>query len=212
MSLPPVTALPIRIATPGARKPHRFALSPGAGERAALAADLGISAIGKLGFQGMLTPEGRHDWRLEARLTATVVQPCVVTLEPVKTRISTTVTRRYLADWHEPRGDEVEMPEDDTAEALPDVVDPALVMAEALALALPAYPRATTAGGGQAEFMAPGDTAPAEDARRPFAGLADLLGGGAGGDGEADGAAGGEADGAAGGEAGGETRKGGRRP
>jgi hypothetical protein len=56
------------------------------------------------------TPEGARDWRLSARLGATVVQPCVATLAPVTTRIDTDVTRRYLADWQEPEGDEAEMP------------------------------------------------------------------------------------------------------
>lgn len=199
----PARPHPIRIATAGARRTRNFSLAPDAVARAALAADLGISAIGKLGFDGTLTPEGRDDWRLEARLTATVVQPCVVTLDPVTTRIGETVTRRYLADWREPQGDEVEMPDDDTAEALPDVLDPAEVMAEALALALPAYPRAAAAGDRQAGFAAPGGAALSDAPRRPFAGLADLLGGAAGADGDTGAAAGGTA--------GGETRKGGRK-
>ncbi len=80
-----------------------------------------------------------RDWRLEAKLGATVVQPCVVTAEPVTTRIDDPVTRRYLAQMPEPQGDEVEMPEDDSAEPLPDVLDLSAVMAEALALALPLY-------------------------------------------------------------------------
>lgn len=208
MPQPPAASHPIRLAAPGARRIHPFTLAPDAAARAALAADLGITAIGKLGFEGALTPEGRRDWRLEARLTATVVQPCVVTLDPVTTKIRETVTRRYMADWQEPRGDEVEMPGDDTAEALPDAVDPALVMAEALALALPAYPRASAAGEGQAAFAAPEDAPSADGLRRPFAGLADLLGarpdGGDGGDRETDGETGGGT--------GDKTPKGRRRP
>jgi uncharacterized metal-binding protein YceD (DUF177 family) len=53
--------------------------------------------------------------------------------------------RRYLADWQEPAAEEAEMPEDDTTEALPDRLDLSAVMAEALALALPDYPRAPDA-------------------------------------------------------------------
>ncbi len=44
-----------------------------------------------------------------------------------------------------PTDDEAEMPEDDTAEPLPEVIDPGAVMFEALALALPDYPRAPKA-------------------------------------------------------------------
>lgn len=175
MPRPPVAPHPIRIAA-GARRARPFALAPDGAERAALASDLDISAITVLGFRGTLAPEGREDWRLDARLTATVVQRCVITLEPVTTRIDEPVSRRYLADWQEPRGDEAEIPEDDSAEALPDVVDPALVMVEALTLALPAYPRAPGAGAGPAAFAAPGDAPAGDGMRRPFAGLGELLG------------------------------------
>jgi uncharacterized metal-binding protein YceD (DUF177 family) len=176
----PVAPHPIRLTAGGPRRVQRFALCPDAGERAALAGDLGIDAIGRLDFRGSLTPEGRSDWRLEAVLSASVVQPCVITLEPVTTAIRETVTRRYVDGWQEPRGDEVEMPADDSAEPLPDAVDPAQVMAEALALALPVYPRRPGAGLDTAEFTAPGSAGGAA-LRRPFAGLADLLGGGGGG-------------------------------
>jgi hypothetical protein len=46
-----------------------------------------------------------------------------VTLASVTTRIDTGVARRYLADWQEPTGEEAEMPEDDTTEALPARLD-----------------------------------------------------------------------------------------
>jgi uncharacterized metal-binding protein YceD (DUF177 family) len=122
-----------------------FELRPDAGDRQALAAALGIDAVRKLRFAGTLEPEGARDWRLEAELGATVVQPCVVTLAPVTTRIDTSVVRRYLADWQEPEAEEAEMPDDDTTEALPERLDLSAVMAEALALALPDYPRAPDA-------------------------------------------------------------------
>jgi hypothetical protein len=91
------------------------------------------------------TPEGARDWHLDGQLGATVVQPCVVTLAPVTTRLETTVTRRYLADWQEPRAKRPRCREDDTTEALPERIDLAAVMAEALALVLPDYPRAPDA-------------------------------------------------------------------
>jgi len=176
----PVAPHLIRLTAGGTRRLQRFALRPDAGERAALAADLDIDAIGRLDFRGSLIPEGRTDWRLDAVLSASVVQPCVVTLEPVTTAIRETVTRHYLDGWTAPTGDEVEMPADDSAEPLPDAVDLAQVMAEALALALPVYPRRPGAGLDTAEFTPPGSAGDAA-LRRPFAGLADLLGGGGGG-------------------------------
>jgi uncharacterized metal-binding protein YceD (DUF177 family) len=65
-----------------------------------------------------------------------------VTLTPVRAVIDEPVRRRYVADLPQPDGDEVEMPEDDTLEPMPEVIDLAEVAAEALALALPLYPRA----------------------------------------------------------------------
>jgi uncharacterized metal-binding protein YceD (DUF177 family) len=163
----------IRIAALPAKKPHRFDLVADAALAATVAGDLGLLAIRHLRLKGELAPFGRRDWRLDARLTADVDQPCVVTLAPVAARIDDAVTRRYLADWQPPEGDEVEMP-DDSDEPLPDVIDLAAVMAEALALALPPYPRA--AGAELAEtVVGPADAAPlTQDEIRPFAALKSL--------------------------------------
>jgi uncharacterized metal-binding protein YceD (DUF177 family) len=151
-----------------------FEIIPDAAARAGLAKELGLQALRKLRFTGRLIPEGRRDWRLEAALGATVVQDCVVTAEPVTTRIDEPVLRRYLEEMPEPDADEVEIPEDDSAEPLPVTLALGAVMAEALALALPIYPRAPGAEFGQARFAAPG-TAPLTDNEvRPLAGLAAL--------------------------------------
>lgn len=171
---PPVS-LPFRVASLPSRKATRFDLCPGPEASAALAAELDLLALTGLRFRGELRPAGRRDWVLEARLEAEVTQPCVVTLAPVVTQISEPVTRRYLADLPEPEAEEVEMP-DETAETLPEVIDAGTVMAEALALALPAYPRAEGVAAGDAEAR-PEGAAPlsAEQTTRPFARLSELL-------------------------------------
>lgn len=156
------------------RKPTYFTLAPDAVGRAALAAALGIPAIRKLRFAGKIAPAGKHDWRLEAELGATVVQDCVVTLEPVTTRIQEPVTRRYLSEMPDLGAGEVEMPEDDSIEELPQTLDLSGVMAEALALALPAFPRAPGAELGQAVFADPAVAPLTDEAIKPFAGLAGL--------------------------------------
>lgn len=151
-----------------------FALEPDAEARASLAAEIGADALRKLRFSGRIEAEGRRDWRLTGRLGATVVQPCVVTLEPVTTRIDTDVRRLYLADYAEPDESEAEMPEDETIEALPAEIDLDAVMAEALVLALPLYPRAPGAATGEAVFTEPGKQPMRDEDTRPFAGLAQL--------------------------------------
>lgn len=166
---------PFRVADLAAKKPTRFRLAPTAAERADIAMDLGISDIPTLNLVGELHPIGRRDWELQADLTATVVQPCVVTLVPVTTRIAEKVVRRYLAEMPEPTGDEIEMPEDDTAEPLTAVIDAGIALTEALALALPLYPRAPGAELGAFQHTGPDAEPLSDETVRPFAGLADLL-------------------------------------
>ena len=152
-----------------------FALVPDATARARLAEELGLLTLRKLRFEGRLAPEGERDWHLIARLGATVVQPCVVTLSPVTTRIDTDVERRYLAEMPElPEGDEIEMPEDDTLEPMPEKLDLMNVLAEALALALPDFPRAEGVEAVDMTVTEPGKTPITEAEAKPFAGLKSL--------------------------------------
>jgi hypothetical protein len=158
------------------RRPLEFVIEPEAAEAAALAADLGLRAVGGLRLTGRLAPEGLADWGLRARIEAVAVQDCVVTLEPVETRIAEDVERRYLADLPPPPPGETEMPEDDRVEPMPAQIDLGELLREALALALPPWPRADGAGLG--EFAAePGQATPPqeEERARPFAGLAEAL-------------------------------------
>jgi uncharacterized metal-binding protein YceD (DUF177 family) len=158
----------------GRRAASRFDLAPDAGQRARLAEDLGLSALPSLRLAGALVPRGASDIDLHATLEATVVQPCVVTLAPVTTRIAERVERRFLADYADPQGGETEMDGDDTREPLPDTIDLLAIAAETLALALPPYPRAPGAELGEAVFGPPGQEPLRDRDLRPFAGLAAL--------------------------------------
>ena len=172
-----MTQLPssiIRLADLPNRKATEFTISPTAEERAAIATALEILGVKKLRFAGTLTPIGKRDWQLQAELGATVSQACVVTLDPVSTRIDEKIARTYLADMPEDPTGETEMPEDDTEEALPETLDVAEVMIEALSLALPPYPRSEGAELGEAVFAATGVAPMTDDDAKPFAGLASL--------------------------------------
>lgn len=160
----------LRVAHLNPRGDNRFALEPDAETRSAIAAELDLLDLPRLAFQGNIRAEGGEAWALSGRLTARVVQPCVVTLKPVRTDLSEEVERHYTPHLHAPEGEEVEMP-DETLEPLGQFIDLSAVMIEELALALPEYPRAPDAslGGGAAEDDSP-------DTRRPFAGLDKLLG------------------------------------
>ncbi len=136
--------------------------------------ELGLLGLRKLSFVGELQAQGKRDWALSGKLGATVIQPCVVTLEPVTTRIDVPVSRIYLADWSDPDEPEFEIPEGDETEPLGPEIDPALVMIEALSLALPQYPRKDGAELGQADYTEPGKQALTDEDVKPFAGLAGL--------------------------------------
>lgn len=163
-----------RVADLPQNAPTLFDLSPDATERETLAKELDIKGIRKLRFEGTLKAQGKKDWVLKAKLGATVVQPCVVTLEPVATRIDVPVTRVFLAEWDTPETAEVEMHEDDTKEPLGTYIDTAAIMAEALSLALPLYPRKDGAAVESTVFAEPGVKPMTDEDARPFAGLAGL--------------------------------------
>lgn len=164
----------IRVSALSQTAKNSFELRPDAPMLANIAEELGISTLRKLSFKGQITPQGNRDWHLDARLGATVVQPCVVTLEPVTTRIDVDVARTFVGAFEDPDEPECEMPEDTSVEPLGQWIDPAVVMIEALALAVPDYPRKGDAELGQLVYTKPGQVAMTDEDARPFAGLAGL--------------------------------------
>ncbi|WP_407493266.1 YceD family protein [Pseudooceanicola sp. MF1-13] len=172
----------LRLADLNDRKAHDILLTPDEPTMAKIATELKLIALKKMRFAGKLTPKGKRGWTLSAQLGATVVQPCVVTLDPVTTRIEEEVIRRYTPDTeaYQARsdgsgdGDGVPMPEDDTIEPLPATLDLQEVMVEALALALPLYPRADGVDLGEAVYAEKGTAPLRDDDLKPFAGLAGL--------------------------------------
>lgn len=169
---PSSTAL--RVADLPQNRETAFDLRPSDAELEALRDSLDLLGLRKVRFEGKISAEGEADWLLTGHLGATVIQPCAVTTAPVTTRIETPVRRLYAADYTEVDAPEVEMPEDDEVEPLPAWIDPAVVMAEALDLALPLFPRADGAELGEAVFTEPGKTPMRDEDARPFAGLATL--------------------------------------
>lgn len=174
MSRTPPTPTALRVADLPQNADTPFSLRPDAATLRQIAEELGLTSLKKLAFEGKLTALGKNDWQLDARLGATVVQPCVVTLEPVTTRIDADINRLFIKDYSEPDEPEAEMPEDDRSEPLTPWIDPAAVMVEALALEVPEYPRSGDAALGQVVYTKPGQAPMTDEDARPFAGLADL--------------------------------------
>ncbi|GAA3874766.1 YceD family protein [Celeribacter arenosi] len=163
----------LRIADLKGTRTHRFTIVPDAEHMNALAEELDISALRKMRFSGEIRPFGKSDWEIVATLGATVVQPCVATLAPVTTRIETPVERRYLAELNEEidEDSDVEMPEDDTIEPLPATLNLSDLAAEALALALPDYPRADDGAPVSLQVTEAGKEAMTDADAKPFAAL-----------------------------------------
>lgn len=159
------------LATAKVTRPVAFDLRPDETARDEIAARLDLLGLRKLSFAGSVAPAGARDLTLEGKLGATVVQPCVVTGEPVTTRIDIPVLRAYLAEMEMPTAEEAEMPEDDNAEPLPAVIDLEAVMEEALVLALPDWPRAEGVDPVDLSVSEPGVVPMTDEDAKPFAGL-----------------------------------------
>ncbi|SLN16841.1 hypothetical protein ROA7450_00482 [Roseovarius albus] len=157
-------------------KPVAFKLTPDSAKCDAIAQSLGLEGLRKLRFAGELKASGKANWLISAELGATIVQPCIVTLAPVTTRIDQSVSRLFVKKMPEQQltGDGFEMQEDDTLEPLGEVIDIESIMIESLALALPDYPRSENGALEQQNFAEPGVTPMTDEDTRPFAGLSAL--------------------------------------
>lgn len=151
-----------------------FEIRPSGDALKELAQDYGILGLRKLRFTGDIMASGKRDWRLDGTLGATLVQECVVSLEPVTTRIDVPVHRVFVASFQEPDEPEAEMDSDDSQEPLGAEISPYDVMLEALGLAIPPYPRKDGAELGEAVYAEVGVTPMRDEDAKPFAGLAGL--------------------------------------
>ncbi len=172
--MPETPALTFRVADLPQKRPTEVTLKADAPLRKQLAEELGVDQVKKLTFSGQLKAVGKTDWALSGQLGATVIQPCVVTLDPVTTRIEEDVLRQFIADWQDPAEVEAEMPDDDTSEPLGAEIDALAIVTEALSLAIPAYPRAEDAELGAMVHAEPGIEPLNEETVKPFASLASL--------------------------------------
>ena len=123
-------------------------IEAGEGERAALARRFAILSIDSFAARVELGRSRNGDVRLTARMTARVVQECVVTLEPVESEIDEAVRLRFrpVAEDAADRKTVV-IPADEDFEPLTgDALDIGEAIAVELALALDPFPRSPEAG------------------------------------------------------------------
>ncbi len=136
---------------------------------------LELVKLTKMRFRGWLAPTGGSDWELKAEAGASVVQSCVLTLAPVKTRIDEKIYRLFRKEMPEFEDGSVnEMVLEDFEEPLEAEVDLFSLAVEAVSLALPPYPRADGAELENAVFSGDGVAPMTDEDAKPFASLAAL--------------------------------------
>lgn len=142
--------------------------------RAAVAGLAGLAALPRLDASFDVIPHGRGGLHVFGRVSATVGQTCVVTLEPVENEIDEAIDLVFappgpsspVADLD--RG-EVQVPDEDAPEPLVGGrIDLGAIATEFLILGIDPYPRRP-----DAVFRSPA----ADDSAHPFAALAALKGG-----------------------------------
>ncbi len=154
------------------RQEKREELEATPAERVALAERFGILEIGALRASLRLRLEAGGAVRVRGRMSAEVVQACVVTLEPVPQVVEEPVDLRFVHASAE--RDEEDEPDPEGPDEIPvegDQLELGEAVAEQLSLALDPYPRAP----GAVLALDDGATAEPEPRRpNPFASLAGL--------------------------------------
>jgi hypothetical protein len=149
---------------------RHFDLAPDANMRAAVAQAIGLQALPRLEATLDVSRHGDDGLRVVGRVSATVGQVCIVTLEPIENELEEQVDVVFVPATGEAAGDDSktthDVDEDAPEPLVGGVVDLGVIATEFLMLGIDPYPR--KAG---AEFAAPviGD-----DSGHPFAALAAL--------------------------------------
>jgi Large ribosomal RNA subunit accumulation protein YceD len=143
-------------------------LLAGEGVRAAIARLGGLAALPRLEAVFDVTPRGRGGLHVVGRVSATVGQICVVTLEPIENEVEEPIDVVFAPDAAPSLDDrEVEVTDEDAPEALVGgTVDLGAIATEFLLLGIDPHPRKP---GAVFQAAAGGD-----DAAHPFAALAAL--------------------------------------
>lgn len=146
-------------------------LAADANTRAALAAAMGLRELPRLEASFDVSRHGRDGLHVVGRVSATVGQTCVVTLDPIDNAIEEAIDLTFVTApppaGSDHDGSRSRVAADDAPEPLVGgVVDLGVIATEFLTLGIEPYPRKPGA-----EFTAP---AAADDTAKPFAALAAL--------------------------------------
>jgi uncharacterized metal-binding protein YceD (DUF177 family) len=148
---------------------RHFELCADEAARAAIARTANLRALPRLAATFDVSRHGAGGLRVAGRVSATVGQTCVVSLDPIENEIEETVDLTFVPGATTAE-DVVEVATDEVPDPLlDDTIDLGAIATEFLILGIDLYPRKP-----EVEFQTP----PVEDAsEHPFAALAALRGG-----------------------------------
>ena len=106
-----------------------------------LVKECNLLGLKKLFFVGKLQRIQKDNWKLIARLKAVVTQPCVTTLQPIDTQISTVVERLFIKGWENSHKRTDETILNDDYEILSSKINLLDIITEEIILNAPLYPR-----------------------------------------------------------------------
>ena len=165
----------VEIAKLSGIRTNKFDIRLNTEDRARLAEEAGVRLVAKLRFAGEIIAVPPGDWLLRAKLGATVVQPCVVTLNPVKTRMDSAVERRYSPIYATPApGSCVPIPDNENLEPIKEEIDLWEIICESLVLVLPLYPRCPDVGMEESALWSEPDRQEFDKPEKPFAILSEF--------------------------------------
>lgn len=169
----PPLSQPYEVDSLPANRLIKFDLVPDAAEQSALATALGLTGLKKMRMTGEIAPLGAQSWQLDGELGATVSQLCVISAEPVRTRIDVHIRIKFLPEGKMPvENDETVL--DDELEPLGKIIDIGIIATEALSLEIPLYPRKEGAEMQNASATPDGQAIITDAEIKPFASLAAL--------------------------------------
>lgn len=142
-------------------------------ERAEIVKALGLTALDRLDVRYRIVALPGGGWRLSGELSGRVVQPCVVTLEPVASDLAERFDVEFWRDQGEPEGgeDKSVLSGPDVEALAGDDIPAGRIVFEALSAGLDPYPRKRDAA---FDWRDPAAAAP--EKTNPFSVLAKLKG------------------------------------
>lgn len=133
----------IEVETLPVKGPYRGTLVMTAAELTALAERFGFTAVASLDVRLEIARVGPDAWDVKGRLQAQIVQPCIVTGDPVPETVDFAIEERYVRAADE--DDEIVVGLEDSEPLVDGCIEVGEMVAQSLALAANAWPRTADA-------------------------------------------------------------------